>query len=89
LRCLQQGLLLRALRLQLLNADLRCIQGHAQTHGTLHQQVRRIGLACNRLADEVVGHRVFGLCAGLAQSGQKLLKLVTFCGVHGLAFEAV
>jgi hypothetical protein len=86
---LQQGLLLRALRFQLLDAGLRCIDGHAQTHGPLYQQVRCIRLACDRLTDEVVGHRVFGVCAGLAQSGQKLLKLVTFCGIHGLAFETV
>jgi hypothetical protein len=81
--------LLRALRFQLLDAGLRCIEGHAQAHGTLHQQVRRIGLACDRLADEFVGHRFFGVCAGLAQSAQKLLQLVTFCGVHGWAFEAI
>jgi hypothetical protein len=76
------GQLLGALRLQLRNAGLGRIQRQAQTHGPLHQQIRRVGLRTDCFADEVVCRGVFRIGTGLAQSAQKLLQLVTFRGVH-------
>jgi hypothetical protein len=75
--------LLGTLGLQLLDAPLRRVQRQAQAHGALHQQIRRIGLQGHGLTDQGIGRGILGVGAGLAQGGQKLLKLVTFCGVHG------
>jgi hypothetical protein len=81
------GQLLRALRFQLRDAGLRGIQRQAQTHGPLHQQIRRVGLRPESFADKAIGRGVFRVGTGLAQSTQKLLQLVTFRGVHGETFR--
>jgi hypothetical protein len=75
--------LLGTLGLQLLDALLRRVQRQPQAHGALHQQISRISLQGHGLTDQGIGYGILGVGAGLAQSGQKLLKLVTFCGVHG------
>jgi hypothetical protein len=83
----QLSQLLCVLRFQLLNAGLRRIKRHAQTHGPLHQQIRGVGLRPERIADQTVCRGVFGVGARLAQSVQKLLQLVTFSGVHRETFQ--
>jgi hypothetical protein len=72
-----------ALRLQQAQAGMGGIQRQLQRQAALHQQVGGIGLLRQRVADQAVGQRIFGLGALLAQSGQKLLELVTFLGGHG------
>jgi hypothetical protein len=72
-----------ARRLQQAQAGVGGIQRQLQRQAALHQQVRGIGLLGQRVADQAIGQHIFGLGALLAQSGQKLLELVTFLGGHG------
>jgi hypothetical protein len=71
-----------ALRLQCGQAGLSGIQRQLQRQAALYQQVGGIGLLSQGVADQAIGQRIFGLGAVLAQSGQKLLELVAFLGVH-------
>ena len=80
---LQLSSLCIALRLQLGQSVLGGVQGQLQGQAALHQPIRCIGLLRQRVANQALGQRVFGVAALLAQGGQKLLELVAFLGGHG------